>query len=109
MTRARKVKVSLTLSADLVARADRDAKVRADTRSGVIERWLRRAIREDEAARLEAETIAYYDSLTAADVEEEESLSNALSDAARALVVEDEGNRPSARDRLRPATRKSGP
>jgi hypothetical protein len=40
---ALKLKVSLTLSADLVALVDRDAERHRDTRSGVVEQWLRQA------------------------------------------------------------------
>ena len=43
MTAAAKLKVSLTLSADLVALVDRDARRGKGSRSGVIEQWLRRA------------------------------------------------------------------
>lgn len=37
-----KLKVSVTLSADLVALVDRDVRRQKGTRSGVIEQWLRR-------------------------------------------------------------------
>jgi metal-responsive CopG/Arc/MetJ family transcriptional regulator len=96
MTTATKLKVSLTLSADLVALVDRDARRRNDTRSGVIEQWLRRAANTKTAAEIDAATAAYYRSLRGEERDEEEALSKALSGAAR-RVSYDEGAAPRRR------------
>jgi hypothetical protein len=80
---AAKLKVSLTLSADLVALVDRDAQRRNDTRSGVVEQWLRRAANASVEQEVADATAAYYRSLRGDDLVEDESLSRALSDAAR--------------------------
>ena len=89
MTTAAKLKVSLTLSADLVALVDRDAKRRNGTRSGVIEQWLRGAASAAVAQELDAATAAYYRSLRPEEAEEDEALSRALSGAARKLAFGD--------------------
>lgn len=86
-----KLKVSLTLDADLVALVDRDARRRGATRSGVVERWLRRAAVAGAKEELEESTAAYYRSLLAEDREEDEALARASSAAARRLTI-DEGS-----------------
>jgi len=80
---AAKLKVSLTLSADVVALVDRDAQRRNDTRSGVVEQWLRRAANASVEQEVADATAAYYRSLRGDDLVEDESLSRALSDTAR--------------------------
>jgi metal-responsive CopG/Arc/MetJ family transcriptional regulator len=73
MTAVRKVKVSITLSEQLVDRIDREAaRQPGQTRSGVIESWLWRASRRAASARLAAETIAYYESLSEVEREEDQ-------------------------------------
>ena len=60
-----KVKVSVTLSADLLKRIDREAKSRrSDSRSAVMERWLRTVVYRSAEEKLAAETTAYYQALT---------------------------------------------
>jgi metal-responsive CopG/Arc/MetJ family transcriptional regulator len=83
MTAAAKLKVSLTLSADLVALVDRDARRHRSTRSGVIETWLRRAATASARKEIEDATAAYYLALRAETGDEEEALSKALSSAAK--------------------------
>lgn len=89
MTSARKLKVSITLSADLVALVDRDAHRTHDTRSGVVEQWLRRAATATAEKDLEEATAAYYLSLRGDERSEDEALSRALSTAARRLSYDD--------------------
>ena len=84
-----KLKVSLTLSADLVALVDRDAKHHKGTRSSVVELWLRRAAAAEVTRGIEDATAAYYRSLRSDQREEEESLSKALSGAARRVSYDD--------------------
>ena len=89
MTAAAKLKVSLTLSADLVALVDRDARRRKASRSGVIEQWLRRAANAAVEQELADATAAYYRSLREEDRAEDEALARGLSDAARRVSYDD--------------------
>lgn len=87
MTTSRKTKVSVSLSADLVARIDREAD--KTTRSAVVERWLRQAEMTATARQVDAATIAYYDGLTRAAQDEDEAISRGLTRAARKLRIDD--------------------
>jgi hypothetical protein len=60
MTATAKLKVSLTLSADLVALVDREARRAKDSRSSVIEQWLRRAASSNLERVIDDATAAYY-------------------------------------------------
>lgn len=90
MATANKLKVSLTLSAEVVALIDRDARQRKDTRSGVVEQWLRRAANAEAGQKIEAATAAYYAGLRTEERAEDEVLARALSASAR-RVSYDEG------------------
>jgi hypothetical protein len=83
MSTTTKLKVSLTLSTDLVALVDRDARRRNNTRSGVVEQWLRRAATAGVEKEIEDATVAYYLSLGVEERAEDEAMSRALSRAAR--------------------------
>jgi metal-responsive CopG/Arc/MetJ family transcriptional regulator len=73
MTSTRKLKVSVSLSEELVERIDREAaRQPGQSRSGVIEAWLWRASRRAASAQLAAETIAYYEKLSEAERTEDE-------------------------------------
>jgi len=85
---AAKLKVSLTLSADVVALVDRDAQRRNDTRSGVVEQWLRRAASASVEHEIAEATAAYYGSLRGDERAEDESLSRALSSGTRRVSHE---------------------
>lgn len=89
MTTATKLKVSLTLSADVVALVDRDARRRKDSRSGVVEQWLRRAAAANVEREIEEATAAYYRSLRDDEHAQDEALSKALSAAARRVSYDD--------------------
>jgi Arc/MetJ-type ribon-helix-helix transcriptional regulator len=84
MSSAAKVKVSVTLSRDVLEAVDRavDADKRA-SRSSVIDAWLRLATRGALEAKLRDEVIAYYDSLTSSEREEDDAIANASSLAAQ--------------------------
>ena len=86
---SRRVKISVSLPRDLVVRIDRTARLEARSRSGVLESWLRATARESTARELEAATVEYYESLTAADRREDEAMAAASSAAARRLRVDD--------------------
>ena len=64
MTRERKLKISISLDADVLDAVDRRAAEEKTTRSAIMEQWLRNASRQADLQRLEEETAAYYDSLT---------------------------------------------
>jgi hypothetical protein len=89
MTPANKLKVSLTLSADVVALVDRDARHHKGTRSGIVEQWLRRAASRNVEQEIEHATVAYYRSLRADERAEDAAMSRALSAAARRLSYDD--------------------
>lgn len=74
-------RVTVTLPGDLLARIDREAG--RGSRSRVIEQWLREAARARVGRRLEEDTIAYYESLTADERAEDTALAKALGRAAR--------------------------
>jgi metal-responsive CopG/Arc/MetJ family transcriptional regulator len=81
MTGARKVKLSISLSEQLVDRIDREAaRQPGQSRSGVIEAWLWRASRRAASARLAAETIAYYEKLSEAERREDQQWSDFSTD-----------------------------
>jgi hypothetical protein len=89
MTAARKLKVSLTLSADLVGLIDHDAARKRETRSGIVEQWLRRAASAGSEQEIEDATAAYYLSLRADERSEDEALARATSRAARRVSYDD--------------------
>ena len=79
-----KVKVSVTLSADLLERIDAEVEAGGGaSRSSVIEHWLRRARHGAAATALREETVGYYESLDDADRVEDEAISRATSRKAR--------------------------
>ena len=84
-----RIKISVSLPRDLVARIDRMARAEARSRSRVLEGWLRASARERAARELEAATIAYYESLTPEDRREEDAIGSASSAAARRLRIDD--------------------
>lgn len=94
MADGRKSKISISLAADVLAAIDREAKVRSQPRSAVIESWLRSAARRNAEAMLASEVIAYYDSLTAEERHEDERVARALSHAAKRIDYD--GGLPSA-------------
>jgi hypothetical protein len=62
---------------------DRDARRRKDTRSRVVERWLRRAANANVENEIEEATVAYYRSLRGEERVEDGVMSRGLSAAAR--------------------------
>src|SRR6266487_226233 len=87
--RAPRVKISVSLPRDLVARIDSAARSEARSRSRVLEGWLRASARERATRELEAATIAYYESLTPEDRHEEQAMASASSRAAGDLNIDD--------------------
>ena len=81
-----RVKISISLPRDLVARIDRAARAEARPRSRVLEDWLRSTARESVARDLEAATIAYYESATVADRGENAAMATASARATRRLA-----------------------
>jgi metal-responsive CopG/Arc/MetJ family transcriptional regulator len=71
------MKVSVSLTAELVSAVDRQAARDADSRSGVMERWLREAARRSAERDLATELRAYYESLSPAEQAEDEAWASA--------------------------------
>ena len=84
-------KVSITLAPDVIRAVDRAAKKHSRrSRSAVIESWLRRAAHMDLEDRLRTATIAYYESLSAEERNENTAIARFASRAARRLRIEDD-------------------
>ena len=83
-----KIKVSLTLSQDLVALIDRDARRTGSTRSGVVEDWLRSAASRAAEKSIDDATAAYYASLRGDARADDEAISTAMSRAATDVVYD---------------------
>ena len=83
MKSAHKAKVSVTISSDLLAQIDREAKRGDLSRSEVLDRWLRLASTRRANEELELQTIAYYLNRTDDDRAEDEAIAAASSRAAR--------------------------
>jgi metal-responsive CopG/Arc/MetJ family transcriptional regulator len=86
---ARKVKISISLDAELLGIVDRRAAEEETTRSALMERWLRQASHRNRLARLEEETAAYYEALSPEEREEDAAWASASSTAARKLRIDD--------------------
>ncbi|MDB4981383.1 MAG: hypothetical protein JWM82_2135 [Myxococcales bacterium] len=86
---ARKVKISISIDATLLANVDRYAAANHVTRSAALERWLGQVSHKERLTRLEEETAAYYDSLTVADKRDDAEWAAFASKAARKLHIDD--------------------
>jgi metal-responsive CopG/Arc/MetJ family transcriptional regulator len=93
MTVARKLKVSVSIDADLVRLVDQRAAREGQTRSAIMEAWLRSASRRAAAARLEEETAAYYDVLTPTEASEDIAWAKGSARVARKLTIDDAPHR----------------
>lgn len=96
-----RVKISVSLPRDLVARIDTAARSQDRSRSSVLEGWLRASARERASRELEAATIAYYESLTPEERHEDEAMATASSRASRGLRIDDAGPEAPRRRRKR--------
>jgi metal-responsive CopG/Arc/MetJ family transcriptional regulator len=85
---ARKVKISISIDAALLANLDRYAASKRVTRSAALERWLAQAEHREKLNRLELETAAYYDSLTDAERREDAELAASSSRNFRKLDID---------------------
>jgi hypothetical protein len=90
MNEGSRVKVSVSLPAELVARVDREVRVRpGSSRSAVVEDWLKRGARLKTESDLREAVVAYYRELGTVELAEGEALARGLSRAARNLRVDD--------------------
>jgi metal-responsive CopG/Arc/MetJ family transcriptional regulator len=96
MTAARKVKISVSIDPTLLGAVDRYAARVGVTRSAAMERWLSQISRQENLNRLEEETAVYYDSLTAAERQDDDDWATGASVQARKLRI-DEPTRPGRR------------
>ena len=94
-----RVRVTVTLPRDLVERLDRAAKGARASRSRVMEDWLRSGAHAELARKLEAETIAYYESMTADERAEEAAMAAAFARAAKRVNIDGPPLRPRRRRR----------
>ena len=99
MTRAPKLKISISLDADLLAVVDRRAAKEKTTRSAIMERWLRSASRQADLQRLEEETAAYYDALTPSEKDDDADWAEFASQSARKLTIDEPESKPQRRSR----------
>jgi metal-responsive CopG/Arc/MetJ family transcriptional regulator len=84
-----RIKISVSLPRDLVARIDRAARAEARSRSRVLEGWLQTTARDNAARELEQATIAYYQAMTSEDRVEDDAIAAASSRVARRLRVDE--------------------
>jgi len=96
-----KVKISISLDPSVLDAVDQAASIGGESRTAVIERWLRDASRYARSKRLEAETAAYYDSLSVSDQEENAAWAAASSRSSRRLLIDDRPKRTSRASRTR--------
>ena len=101
MITARKLKISISLDADVLDAVDRRAAAEKTTRSAIMEQWLRDASRQADLRRLEEETAAYYDALTPRERADDAEWADFASRSARTLVI-DEPAKKKPRRRSRP-------
>lgn len=101
MTTARKLKISISLDAELLEVVDRRAESEHTTRSAIMEQWLRRASRQAELQRLEEETAAYYDALTPSEKREDAAWTAAATRSFRKLKIDEPPLKRSRRRRAR--------
>lgn len=86
---SRKLKISVSIDAELVGAVDRLAEREGATRSAIMERWLYQASRRARLTRLEEETAAYYDALTPAEKDDDAAWVSATSESTRRLQIDD--------------------
>jgi metal-responsive CopG/Arc/MetJ family transcriptional regulator len=84
-----KVKISISLDPSVLDAVDESAAIGNESRTAVIEKWLRDASRRAKSTRLDAETAAYYESLSLSEQEENAAWATASSRASRRLVIDD--------------------
>jgi hypothetical protein len=85
----RKVKISISIDAALLANVDRYATANHVTRSAALERWLGQVSHREKLNRLEEETAAYYDSLTEADKRDDAAWAEFATKSFRKVYVDD--------------------
>lgn len=85
-----KIKLSITLPADLVDRIDAAAeRVGSSNRSAIIEQWLRRGARARALDALHEETLTYYASRDSGTTAADDRLGRALGAQAQRLRYDD--------------------
>ncbi|MDB4962130.1 MAG: hypothetical protein JWP01_2129 [Myxococcales bacterium] len=94
-----KVKVSVTLSKDLVRIIDRDARRTGSSRSGVIEEWLYATASRAAEQTIDQATTAYYATLRGESLDEDNAIALGMARAARAVTYDPPRRRPARRPR----------
>jgi metal-responsive CopG/Arc/MetJ family transcriptional regulator len=85
---ARKVKISISIDAALLANVDRYAAAHHVTRSAALERWLGQVSHREKLNRLEEDTAAYYDARTEADRRDDAEWAEFASKSAKKLDID---------------------
>lgn len=89
MRSSTKVRVTITLSRDVLSHVDKRARSgSARSRSAFIEEALRELMRHSAEAMIARETIAYYQSLSQTEEAEDAALAQALGAASRRVAVD---------------------
>jgi predicted transcriptional regulator len=88
MRDGRKIKLSVSLSPDLVGRIDRRAKASQTSRSAVVEDWLKEASCRASERQLVIDVESYYSSRSSAERSEDEAIGAASGRIARTLEVD---------------------
>lgn len=90
-------KVSISLSSQLLAEIDEEARRKAETRSRIIEIWLQLAARRRAARELEEATLRYYQQRSEIQRAEDDEWSELSARAARRLPIDAPSGRPKPR------------
>ena len=85
MSAAKKVKVSLTISADLLERVDSAARRERKTRSYLVEQWLNAGASRAAERAIELDMIRYYTTRTAEERADDEAIARGSSLRAREI------------------------
>jgi len=94
-----KLKVSLTLSQDLVVLIDRDARRTGSTRSGIVEDWLRSSASRAAERSIDDATAAYYASLRGEARADDDAISKAMARSATKIAYDPPGPRRARKQR----------
>lgn len=87
MSIARKIRVTFSLSPDVIRQLEQKARATGASRSSTLEALLRSGDKNDRARELERQTAAYYESLTADERRDESAYASWSSGSARRVVA----------------------
>ena len=97
--RTRRKRVTVSLSDELLTEIDRWSRELRETRSGLMEEWLRRGARAAAEEKLNREIERYYRTRTAAQRREDEAIATATSRWAKQIDYDAPSPGPRSRSR----------